>query len=73
MLSKKTQTISVPATIVKSAEKIITLQFSKNRLERFCNALGLYQEEFLESLNRSEKDHKAGRVCEVKNLMDLRN
>ena len=70
MLSKRIQTISVPTVITKTAEKI-TLQFSKDRLEKFCNALGLYQQEFLGSLDRSEKDHKAGRVCEVKNLMDL--
>lgn len=72
MLSKRIKTISVPTIITKTAEKI-TLQFSKDRLEKFCNALGLYQKEFLESLDRSEKDHKAGRVCEVKNLMDLKN
>ena len=69
---EKNKTISIPATIVKSALKTITLKFDKNRLEKFCNAMGLYQKDFLDSLDRSEKDHKAGRVYEVKSLMDLK-
>ena len=68
----KNKIISIPATIVKSASKTIRLQFSKDKLERLCNALGLYQKSFLESLDRSEKDHKAGRVYNIKNLMDLK-
>ena len=71
MLSNKTQTITVPATVVQTTAKTITLQFNKDRLERLCNALGLYKKEFLESLDRSEKDHQAGRVYKIKNLMDI--
>jgi len=72
-MDKNKKTISMPVTVIKSVAKTITLQFSKDKLEKLCNALGLYQENFLKSLDHSEKDHKAGRVYEVKNLMDLKN
>jgi len=43
-----------------------------DKFERLAADLGLFSPEFLKSLNRAEKDYKAGRIKKIKSLKELR-
>ena len=47
------------------------VEFDAERFERIAAALGMFSEEFLVSLDRAEKDVKAGRVHVAKSLAEL--
>ena len=49
----------------------IYLKIRRDTLEAFCNAAGLYRQEFLDLLDKSEKDHRASRVTKRKSLYEL--
>ena len=49
----------------------IYLKIRRDTLEAFCNAAGLYRQEFLDLLDKSEKDRRAGRVTKRKSLYEL--
>lgn len=53
-------------------KKKLSVDIDKYQFERLMSALGLFQDGFLESLDRSEKDIKAGRVKKLRSLRDLR-
>ncbi len=46
----------------------IRFEITKDNYETFCNAVGLYKKDFIETLKKSEADHKAGRVTKRKSL-----
>jgi len=58
-------------TKVRVKPDTINLEFDRDRMERFCNALGLFREDFIDSLDKSALDSKKGDVYEIKELMDL--
>lgn len=68
------QTHTLPVKIRKKGSKATTyrIEVDADRLERIAAALGLFSNEFLESLDRAERDVKAGRVHKLKSLADLR-
>ncbi|MBI4087234.1 MAG: hypothetical protein HY434_00165 [Candidatus Liptonbacteria bacterium] len=43
-----------------------------NKLERLVASFGFLSRDFVESLNRAEKDYASGRYRKVKSLQDLR-
>ena len=51
--------------------KYLLVEFDINRFERIAAALGMFSEDFLASIDRAEKDVKAGRVHKLKSLADL--
>jgi hypothetical protein len=57
--------------ITKRTRKKIHIEIAKEDFEAFCDAVGLYREEFLEALEASERDHRAGRVTRRKSLREL--
>jgi hypothetical protein len=59
-----------PFTITKK-DKIYTVQFGQEYWEKFASAIGLFSDEFLESLERAEEDLAAGRVYEITSFRDL--
>ena len=59
------------ATITKKTPKSIHLEISKENFETFCDVAGLYQKEFIKTLDLSEEDHKKGRVTKRKSLSEL--
>lgn len=59
------------AIVTKKTPKSIHLEINKKDFETFCNAAGLYRKEFIEILDRSEEDHKKGRVTRRKSLAEL--
>jgi predicted nucleic acid-binding protein len=52
--------------------KRILVEMDVEKLERLASALGLFNPEFLKSLDRAERDYKAGRIKKIKSLKELR-
>lgn len=59
------------AKIKKKTKKSIQIEISREHFETFCDAIGLYRKEFLEALDTSERDHRAGRVTKRKSLREI--
>ena len=59
------------ATITKETKKSIHLEINKDTFESFCDAAGLYRNEFLKYLDLSEEDHKKGRITKRNSLSEL--
>lgn len=49
----------------------IRFEITKQNYETFCNAVGLYRKDFIETLKKSEADHKAGRTIKRKSLLEI--
>jgi hypothetical protein len=52
--------------------KRILVEMDVEKLERLASALGLFNPEFLKSLDRAERDYKGGRIKKIKSLKELR-
>jgi hypothetical protein len=63
--------MTLTAKVVKRTRDSFQFKISKENFELFCDSIGLYRREFLESLDASEKDHRAGRVTKRKSLREL--
>ena len=59
------------ATFRKSKTGKISLDITKEDFEYFCNACGLFRQDFLEMLDASEEDHREGRIAERGSLYEL--
>lgn len=49
------------------------LEIDANKLERIAASFGLFNPDFLESLDCAEKDVKSGRVRRLRSLADIRS
>lgn len=63
--------MALAAKVVKRTRDSFQFTISKNNFESFCDSIGLYRREFLDALDASEKDHRAGRVTKRKSLREL--
>jgi len=63
---------SLPLTI-KSGIKTtkIKVEMDKNKFERLMASFGFFSQEFIESLDISEKDYLSGRVRKINSLKSL--
>ena len=50
----------------------ILVEMDAEKFERLAANLGLFSPEFIKSLDRAEKDYKAGRTKKIKSLKELR-
>ncbi|HKO31552.1 MAG TPA: hypothetical protein VJU54_10465 [Nitrospiraceae bacterium] len=64
-------TQALAAKVVKRTKNSLQIKISKQNFESFCDSIGLYRREFLEALEASEKDHRAGRITKRKSLREL--
>ena len=55
-----------------SVGKKIFIELDANRLESLASHLGFFNPDFLKSVDRAERDYRAGRVREVRSLSELR-
>lgn len=62
---------TLAAKVTKKTKSKIQFEITKENFEAFCNAVGFYRKEFLDALNASERDHRAGRVTKRKSLREL--
>ena len=63
--------MALTAKVVKRTKDSFQFKISKENFESFCDSIGLYRREFLDALDTSEKDHKAGRITKRKSLREL--
>lgn len=49
----------------------IRLEITKDNYETFCNAVGLYKKEFIQTLRKSEAEHRAGHITKRKSLLEI--
>ena len=62
---------ALAAKVVKRTKNSLQIKITKQNFESFCDSIGLYRKEFLDALNASEQDHRAGRVTKRKLLREL--
>ena len=65
---------TLPITVTKKTtarKATFTVEFDADRFERIAAALGMFSDDFLATLDRAEKDIKAGRVRKLSSLKDL--
>jgi len=62
---------SLSVTIKPRARKI-RVEIDAEKFEKLAASFGLFNPEFLASLERSERDYKAGRVKKMSSLRALR-
>ena len=63
------QTMQVKIT--RRTKERIQIEITKENFEAFCDSVGLYRPQFLEALDASERDHRAGRVTKRASLRGL--
>ena len=63
---------SLELTIKKRNNRVL-VEMDAERFEKLAADFGFFSEDFLKSLERAEKDAKAGRVRKIKSLRELRN
>jgi hypothetical protein len=56
----------------KNFKQKILIEIDADKFERLAANLGFFGPEFLKSLNRAEKDYRAGRTRKIKSLKELR-
>jgi len=57
--------------VSKTISGKIRIEIDKEDFENFCNASGLFREEFIKYLDKSEQDHREGRITERESLYEL--
>lgn len=62
---------TMSAELKKISKDKVRFEITKDNYEAFCNAIGIYKKEFLESLKKSEADHRAGRITRRKSLLEI--
>ncbi len=62
---------TLEAKITRKTKSKIQIEITKENFETFCDAIGLYRQQFIEALDSSERDHRAGRVTKRKSLHEL--
>ena len=62
---------SLEFTIKKRNNRVL-VEMNADRFERLAAEFGFFGKEFLKSLERAEKDVKAGRIRKVQSLKQLR-
>lgn len=58
---------------VKNRTKKILVEMDAEKFERLAATLGFFSPDFLESLDRAEKDYKTGKFRKIKSLKQLRS
>jgi hypothetical protein len=56
---------------LKSNNNKLLIELDANKLERFMADFGFFNADFIKSVERAEKDYRAGRAMKIKSLKDL--
>jgi len=57
---------------IKKRNNRVLVEMNADRFERLAAEFGFFGKEFLKSLERAEKDVKAGRIRKIQSLKQLR-
>ena len=64
-----TSTITIKASPKQSRKFIVEIDL--NKLEKLAATLGLFNPDFLKSLDQAERECRAGKIKKIKSLKDL--
>jgi len=74
-LYTKTRGADMQKTLTSELKRVskekVRFEITKDNYETFCNAVGLYRKDFIDSLKKSESDHKAGRTMKRQSLLEI--
>jgi hypothetical protein len=56
----------------KEKSKTVSISFDADRFERVAANFGMFSDDFIKSLDRSEMDIRAGRLTKIDSLRELR-
>jgi len=62
---------TLSAELKRITKDKIRFEITKDNYETFCNAVGLYKKDFIETLKKSDADHKAGRITKRESLLEI--
>ena len=62
---------TLSAELKRGTKDKIRFEITKDNYETFCNAVGLYKKDFIETLKKSDADHKAGRITKRESLLEI--
>ena len=62
---------TLSAELKRVTKDKIRFEITKDNYETFCNAVGLYKKDFIETLKKSDADHKAGRITKRESLLEI--
>lgn len=62
--------ISIKTQTRQNNKKFI-IELDANKFEKLAGNFGLFNSEFLDSIDQANRDYKAGRVRKIKSLKDL--
>jgi len=65
--------LSISITPKRVNRRKILVEMDADKFERLAASLGFFSDDFLKSLDRAEKDYKAGRIKKIKSLKELNN
>jgi len=63
-------TITIKPQLNRS--KKILIEMDADKFEKLASDLGFFSSEFLESLERAEKDYKKGKIKKIKSFKELK-
>jgi hypothetical protein len=65
--------VSLNITINQNKNRLrrATIELDADKFEKLAGIFGLFNQEFIKSLSRAEKDYRAGRVFKIKSLKEL--
>ena len=52
--------------------KVVSISFDADRFERIAANFGMFSDDFIKSIDRSEMDIRAGRLTKIDSLRELR-
>ena len=56
----------------REKSRTVSISFDADRFERVAANFGLFSEDFIKSIDRSEMDIRAGRLTKIDSLRELR-
>lgn len=65
-----TLTLTIKPKTAKAARKVV-VEMDADKLERMAAYFGMLNPDFLASIERAERDYRAGRVRNVRSLQEL--
>ncbi len=64
-------TLTITPKTVRGSKKFV-VEMDADKLERMAAAFGMFNPDFLASIERAEEDYRNGRVYDVESLEELR-
>jgi hypothetical protein len=62
---------TIDLTLTQTKRGTVSVELDADRLETLAASLGLFSDEFLETIRESEREYRAGRYKKVSSLAEL--